>query len=471
MKSPDTKRRPSGGSTVIDPIAEWVHGLNLSDVPALARDEAYRCLIDGIGVALAGSRNQTVINLAEPSEALYGRGDCTALTVPGSRLSAPAAALINGTAGHVLDFDDTSYTGIFHATAVCWPAALAAAETRQASGHRFLEAFIAGVETCYALADFLGHSIYFDGWWTTSLLGQVGAAASVAKIYDLDASQTAAAIGLAMATSAGSRAVLGSPAKPLGVGIAARQGYEAAILAQAGHHAGADVAGADHGWVSRLKPDVVLHQRLDKLGSQYGLLNPGILFKQYPLCSAALAAGQAAANLAENHDLKDGDIARVECIVTPLVATSLKFPQPRSSEQAQFSLPFAVACAILYGTVEPAHLDLAHLENCRLRDLMDKVEMRISETLDGALPDPGDGPEGAVVTIRTESSEQHTHARPVAYGMPTNRMSTAVLAEKFSLCCRERLTSKDTATLIDRLFTLEKMDNMAGLFDGVDLSG
>ena len=369
MKSPDGKLSVPKGSPAIDPIAEWVHGLDLSDIPSAAIDEAYRCLIDGIGVALAGSQNQVVSELVAPSATLYGHGNCTALTASEAALSAPAAALINGTAGHVLDFDDTSYTGIFHATAVCWPAVLAAAESNRVSGRRFLEAFIAGVETCYALADYLGHTIYFDGWWTTSVLGQIGAAAGVAKIIDLNLAQTKAAIGLAMATSAGSRAVLGSPAKPLGVGIAARQGLEAAYLARSGLHSGPDIAGSDHGWVSRLKPEAVAPSRLERLGVQFGLTDPGILFKQYPLCSAALAATQAAATIAQKRNLTPDRIASIDCTVTPLVATSLKFPAPATSEQAQFSLPFAVANAVAHGTVEPEHLALSHINGDNLRQV------------------------------------------------------------------------------------------------------
>ncbi len=470
MKSPDGEPGIPGGSPIIDPIADWVHGLDLSDVPAPAKDEAYRCLIDGVGVALAGSQSRTVVALAEPSATLYGPGPCTALTSSEARLSAPAATLINGTAGHVLDFDDTSYTGIFHATAVCWPAVLAAAEANRASGRRFLEAFIAGVETCYALADFLGHAIYFDGWWTTSVLGQVGAAAGVAKILDLDSAQSRAAIGLAMATSAGNRAVLGSPAKPLGVGIAARQGLEAAYLARARFHTGLDIAGADHGWVSRLKPDAVSPSRLEKLGVQFGLTEPGILFKQYPLCSAALAAAQAAATLRQVRNLTPERISHIDCTVTPLVATSLKFPAPTTSEQAQFSLPFAVANAVMHGKVEPAHLAPAHIGDIDLRSLMNKVEMRVSENLDGALSDPADGPEGAIVSITTTDSQTHTQTQPVAYGMPNNRMSTSVLVDKFNACSLQRLTRQNSVTLMDRLFSLEGIGDMTGLFDGIALS-
>ncbi len=457
--------RTDGGITAT--LARWVSTLDLDDVPRDVCGEASRCLLDGIGVAIAGSVHKTSRQAAEAAAELYGPGPCTVLSPRCPRLGPAGAALANGTAGHVLDFDDTSYTGIFHATAVCWPAVLAAAEQRKVSGRRMLEAFIAGVETSYALAEWIGTSIYFDGWWTTPLIGQPGAAAAVAKVLELDERKTAAAIELAVSTAAGMRSVFGTAAKPVGVGIAARQGLEAAYLAGSGIEAGCRISTGDQGWLHRLGIERANDTRIAEIGSRFGLVDPGILFKRFPICSAAHAAVDAAAEIAGKHNVDPDLIDTVECIVTPLVATSLKYPDPASAEQAQFSLPYTVATALLNGTVTPEHLARQSWREPQVHALMAKVRMTSSPDLGGRLARTEDGPEGAVVTVSLKSGEHFTVAKPIAYGMPDNPLSDEDITAKFRSCCAPVLGSSGCERLRERILVLEAMDNTTELFADV----
>ncbi len=457
-----TADQTDGGIT--GTLARWIAGFSLDDLPDAVCDQAKKCLLDGIGVAIAGSGRQTSAQTADTASRLYGPGPCSVLPGTFIGLAPPGAALANGTAGHVLDFDDTSYTGIFHATAVCWPAALAAAELEGISGRRLLEAFIAGVETSYALAEWLGTSIYFDGWWTTPLIGQPGAAAAVAKAKALDESRTAAAIEVAIATAMGMRSVFGTAAKPVGVGIAARQGLEAAYLAASGVEADDRVITGEQGWLHRLGVERPNNARIDGVGRRFGLIDPGILFKRYPVCSAAHAAVDAASEIAEALEPKADQIDKVECLVTPLVATSLKYADPSSAEEAQFSLPFTAATALLDRTVTVEHLARSSWNEPRTRDLMARVSMIPSPDLGGHLDRTDDGPEGAVVTVRLKNGQDCKLAKPVAYGMPENPMSAEDLSAKFRACCLPVLGSERCERLHERIVSLEAMACSTELF-------
>ena len=134
-------------------------------------------MTDIIGVAVAGSTRPIAKTAAGFAASTYGAGQAT-LIATGALAHPRAAALANGVAAHALDYDDTSYAGILHATAVVFPAVLAAAETHAVRAPSFLRAFVAGVETTYTLGKLLGTSVYDRGWFTTGVLGSIGAAAA-----------------------------------------------------------------------------------------------------------------------------------------------------------------------------------------------------------------------------------------------------------------------------------------------------
>src|SRR5581483_2808579 len=176
--------------TTAEQLASWVHGLALRRVPPDAIAAAKRCIVDATGVGLAGASHPTSRAILSLARAEFAQGHAHVWGAKDAALPPAAAALCNGTAAHVLDYDDTCYDGIVHGTAAVWPAVLACAESSGANGTRTLEAFIAGVETEYALGRALSDAIYFDGWWTSGLVGSIGAAAGAAKALGLDEAQT-----------------------------------------------------------------------------------------------------------------------------------------------------------------------------------------------------------------------------------------------------------------------------------------
>src|SRR5208282_3949855 len=132
-------------ASLAERIAAWSSSVDIGAVPGEVIHAAKRCIVDVVGVSLAATAYSLPRHVIEHARRIYAPGTASTLGFP-DRLSPVGAALVNGTSGHALDFDDTSYTGIMHGSTVVLPAALAATEEVSGDGRRLLEAFIAGSE-------------------------------------------------------------------------------------------------------------------------------------------------------------------------------------------------------------------------------------------------------------------------------------------------------------------------------------
>ena len=382
-------------------------------------------MLDTLGVMLAGGAHPSVRALAQA--AARGTGKATLAT--GGRADPEAAALVNGTAAHVWDFDDTSYTGIMHGSAVVLPAAMAVAQELESGADALRRAFVAGSEVVYTLADICTHAHYFDGWWSTVTLGLTGATAAAGCLLGLDEDAMTSAIGLAAAASGGGKAVLGTDAKPLLVGEAARRAVTFARAAQAGLTGPEDAFESERGFLKLLNRGVALKAELETIGRRWRLCEPGLLFKTSPVCSAALAAIEQMNALMAELGASVNEVAGVHAEVPKLVYESLVFPNPVTPQEMQFSLPYALACAAIHGRVRFEDLApgavsaeksslMARVTTKRATDLSTD-EMRAKY------------PECIRLTLTLNDGRSATGFCGMAYGMPERPLSDAELLEKF----------------------------------------
>ncbi len=444
-------------------LAQWASAVTLAALPPEVIQAAKRSIVDTVGVVLASGPGDLAGQMRRHAQAAYGGDQATVIGRPG-RLSPLGAALVNGTAAHALDFDDTSYTGILHGSAVAFPAALAATEAAGGGGRRLLEAFIAGVEVTYATALFCTTHHYFKGWWSSGSFGIIGAAAAASRALELDSRQTTRAIGLAGVQAAGLKAGFGTDAKPYLAGRAAAAGVECALLAAAGVTGPAEVFEDHRGFVALMNDGVSDPASLSALGRTWRLLEPGIFIKRFPICSAAHAAAELAERFLRDHDLSLEDVASVEYEVPPLVAISLVYDRPATPRQAQFSLPFAVGCMLVFGDIRLARITQETLEDPRLQAAMTKVTYQLSETM--ATPG-GDAPEGARVCLHTCDGRQFEDFLAEPKGMPGNALSDDEIAAKFHDCAAFGGVSREKSDgLINLLWHLEQQDSVTSLLAG-----
>ncbi|MFJ3047658.1 MmgE/PrpD family protein [Herbaspirillum chlorophenolicum] len=447
--------------SAITAMSRWIVQLDDGDIPAGIRSVAQHCLIDTIGVIAAGSATR----VAGHARALAGMGGADGMcSVIGTDVQADArhAAFANGVAAHALDFDDNCYAGFVHGSAVIAPAALAAAQHADADGSELVSAFVAGAECEYALGLASANVLYDQGWWTTGVLGPVGACAAAARLLRLDERQTAAALGLAVAGAAGIKACFGTDAKAFLAGRAAEAGVTAAFMAQLGASGPIDAIEHRNGFARLFNGGRWNAQAVEMLGTRWALQSPGVDIKRIPVCLSSHAAVDAVMALVQAHAIDAGEIAAITCDVPPIVIANLIHDDPATPQQAQFSMPFAVAVSLLHGTVGLEHLSAPTLADPRLRELMAKVGM----TSGAYWEDPGHraaAPEGAQVSIALRDGRIVQAFRDFARGAARYPLSAEEVDAKFRGCLHFAGLGQADGWL-ERLRSLDSCGKVRGLF-------
>ena len=382
-------------------------------------------MLDTLGVMLAGGAHPSVRALAQAA----ARGEGRAALATGGRADAEAAALVNGAAAHVWDFDDTSYTGIMHGSAVVLPAALGLAQEVGSGADALRRAFVAGSEVAYVLGDLCTHAHYFQGWWSTVTLGLTGATTAAGCLLELDENAMTSAIGLAASASGGGKAVLGTDAKPLLVGDAARRAVTFARAAKAGLTGPEDAFENERGFLKLLNRGVALEAELETIGRRWRLCDPGLLFKTSPVCSAALAAIEQMNALMAELGASADEVAGVHAEAPELVYQSLVFPNPVTPQEMQFSLPYALACAALHGRVRFEDLAPGDVGPEKAA-LMARVSVKRAPDLSTeAMREKY--PESIRLTLSLKDGRTAAGFCGTARGMPERPLSDEELLEKF----------------------------------------
>jgi 2-methylcitrate dehydratase PrpD len=411
-------------------FAEWGMGLRLDEVPTQVQEEAHRAIVDTIGVIAAGMQHPKVAALAEHFS--NEPGSSMLIGYPGVT-SAPVAALVNGMAAHVWDFDDTSYTGIMHGSAVVLPAVLAIAQDISASSEDLLAALIVGSEITYTLADICTHRHYFSGWWSTATFSSIGATVGICRLMGLNIEQTVSAIGMTAAAAGVNKTILGTDAKPFMVGEAAQRSITFAKAAAAGLIGPEAAFEHKGGYMHMLNSDVSVMLEANTLGQRWRLRDPGLLFKLNPVCSAAHAAIELMRELLSDAGATAEDIDAIHAEVPELVYISLVFPEPKTPQEAQFSLPYSLACAALQGEVRLEDLAPAAISSSDKLAVMAKVSVSVSEDLSTDEMRAA-APESARLRITLKNGKVLNGFCAEAYGMPGRPLSNEHLFAKFKRC-------------------------------------
>lgn len=432
-------------------FANWGTELDYSDIPSDVVKVARHAIFDVLGVIAVGGVHPVVQSLQK----IFGAdsGSCSAIG-SSQTLSATAAAMINGTAAHVWDFDDTSYTGIMHGTAVIFPTTLAIAQETGASEDELIAAFVVGSEVAYTLADMCTHSHYFSGWWSTTTFGLAGATASASYLYKLNADQFSNAIGMAAAAASGGKSVFGTDAKSILVGEAARRAVDFAKLAATGLTGPITGFEDPRGYFALLNNGKVVQEEAETLGKRWKLLDPGLLFKTSPVCSAAHAAIDQLGQLIASESVKVDNILLIEAKVPDLVYISLVYDQPKTPQQAQFSLPYALACTLLHGCVRLEDLDPAEVVSSEKQALMKKVRVIKSEELSSSEM-RAHSPEGTMIVLTLMDGKILEGFCGQAYGMPERPLTKEDRVKKFNSCMKfGKLLKRQEEPAYNNLFNL-----------------
>lgn len=370
-------------TTLAERLGEFAAGLRFGDLPPAALALAKLGISDTVAVMVAGSREAAVQGLRKTLARLGGPPEAT-LYFTGEHLPAPAAAWINSTAGHVLDYDDVA---LGHPSVVIVPAILAEAEAMDASGKDLLTAYVAGFETWMELITRERDNYQMKGWHPTPLIGALAAAAACANLRRLDAQAATSALGLAAAQASGITASYGTPAKAMQVGKAAHTGLLSARMAADGLRAAPDALDHERGFLRAISPaGQVDTARAPQLGTRWHSVEQGLSIKRYPMCYCAHRAIDATLNLAARQPIGIESIDRIEVMLGKIQATTLKNHRPATGLDAIFSVEFAVAAALLAGNVGLNEVSDDFVARADVQALLRRVSVIANEDYDPAWP-------------------------------------------------------------------------------------
>jgi 2-methylcitrate dehydratase PrpD len=440
-------------------LGRFVSELRLESIPEQGRAIAKTGFIDCYGVMVAGAR-EPVVGLVDRTLAGSDTEDGASLIPSGQRRKVADAALVNGVAAHVLDYDDVSLDG--HPSAVLVPAILAQAEASGASGAEMLIAYVAGYEVWAELFRREDGHLHDKGWHPTAVLGAVGAAAACAKLRRLDAATSATAIAAAASMSAGLVSNFGTMTKSFQVGRAAQSGVVAAALAAAGFTASPDAIEHRAGFLTALSPGGKPDRDgpADRLGREWQILHHGLNVKRYPVCYATHRSIDGALALATKHDLKPNDIDSIRVSTGETQMLMLRNHRPQTGLEAKFSMHFAMATSIVARNVGLSELTDEFVLRPEIQELMGRVTC---ETTSETMPDLSFAPADSVV-IRTRGGKD-LESGPIewAKGSHQKPLTPDELRTKFTDCMARELPVATISRLFERFIALERLNTTADL--------
>lgn len=444
------------GRASAEVLARFCLGLDPQRIPEVVVRAARIHLLDAMGVALAASSLSAGQRLEGAMRQVAGEGDSSAIGFP-RQMSAPYAALLNGTLTHSLEYDDTHTASIIHGSALVMPAALAAAEDQHRSGSELLAAFVAGWESLVRLGAAAPGAFQARGFQTTAVCGAFVSAAIASRMYGLSPDAAADAIGIAGSQASGVFAFLsdGSTVKALHPGWAAHAGSIAAHLASGGMSGPRDIFEDRFGLyrVYAGTSGAPLRELLGTLGSDWEL--PRVSVKLFPCCHFIHPFLECAAALIDEHRLSPADIASVECLVPVEEAPIICDPwerrvAPASGYEAKFSLPFCLGALVAEGRVD---IDTFAGSALSAHAIEFAQRIRYAPIERSGYPERFPGH----VRMHVRGGATLERSVPDVLGSPARPVSDDDVIRKFLANAERRISREAAQRLVERLMALETL--------------
>jgi 2-methylcitrate dehydratase PrpD len=419
-------------------IARFVAETGWDDLPDAAIDKAKKIIADTFACIVAGAGSETAEPLVCYVERSGAQGDRPIL---GTRFktSPEIAAMVNGTFGHSLDFDDVVAMMPGHPSAIIVASLLARMSGGNAAGRAFLEAYITGIEVGARIGLGITNGHYNRGFHGTGTLGIFSAAAALAKLEGLDVGAIRTTMGIASSMASGLRRNFGTMVKPLHTGWAARNAVVAVELARCGFTAAPDVLEARSGFFAaygaeRSDPDVAARA----LGEPFAIVDPGIALKKFPCYNGSQRAMHAVLELRRKLGFTAETLERLECRMPPGGLQVLIYPEPRTGLEGKFSLPYSLAAGVLDGGYSLASFTDAAVMRPAVRALFRKIDISEEPRCGGDDPLLATRPAGArgfvEVEAHTTDGRTETLRVDVAPGHPGRELTWEEVRDKFMDC-------------------------------------
>ena len=410
-----------GRGSVSDQIVQFVCEFDGARIPDNVRHVMRLSLIDWVAVAVAGRNEPVARILRKIGEDESGKPEAFVIGCA-CMLPARMAAKINGTLSHALDYDDTHFDSMGHASVAVIPAALSLADKMSVHPQAFFEAVLIGVELAVRIGSWLGRSHYHAGFHTTATAGTFGAAMASARIIGLSSDQTRHALGIAASMASGIKTQFGTMGKPLHAGLAAHAGVDAALLAHDGFvathegllgeqgfsstHYGAGVAGA-----------------FDGMGRDFVFEH--VSHKYHACCHGIHATLEALAILRDRVSVQPEEIAELTITVCPQYLNVCNIAAPVTGIEAKFS--YRLVAALFMHGYDTARIETYNDAICKDVDVL-RLRDRVVVLTDTEISDAA-----ATVNLKLVNGDTHSQSFDLTDPVPLAAREVRVRAKAAGL--------------------------------------
>ncbi len=444
-------------------LAKFCSSLSYEDLSRDVVDRVRYLALDFLGVAVRG----TLTKQAEIVRNFAKDMGCEGGVIIGTSMRAPYqyAALANGTSSHSLELDDLSNESSAHVGVAIFPAAFAMAELTGCDEKKLIEAVVSGYEVMVRLGKALNPaSHYARGFHPTGTCGTFGAATAASKILNLDEGQTLSALGIAGSQAAGVMEYLtsGTWTKSLHAGWAAHNGMIAALLAKGGFKGPPTIVEGRFGFLHAYSDDFDLEKLLAGLGDSFEIMRVSV--KPYACCRYEQGPIDGILKLIKENKLKAQEVEKVTLGILkagfPIIVEpkELKY-NPRTVVDAQLSMPFGAAVAVLYGSVSLDEYTADNLESSEVKEMMGRVSCVADAELEKVYPKHWP----ASVEIATKDGRKFSTRIDYPKGDPENPLSWEELILKFNNLSSRVFSENRRNQVISRVRSLGVGESIYGL--------
>jgi 2-methylcitrate dehydratase PrpD len=456
--------------------AEFVENVTFDDVPTDALRIGTRCLLDGLGLFLAGSDEESVVILIDEALETGGRQDALLLRRGNSKVPAPIAARVLGTAGHAHDWDDSQvsldpahvYGLLTHPTIPPLSSALVLAQRiGSVDGRRFMLAFLTGFEVECKISEWMLPQHYLRGMHSSATVGTFGAYAAAAKLLDLEGDALHNGFGIAASFAAGIRCNFGTMTKPLHVGRAAENGVTAALLASRGFTADPDSLDGPWGFFAVHGGGVTAGKISQGFGRTWTIVNPGVSIKPYPCGVLTHPTIDLMLRLVTDNEIKPEQIEAATVYAGSNILNPIRYPVAANYLQAKFSLPAALAMIALARKAGKREFSDEFVRS----EPMQSMQKRITTELDPEIEKMGFDKMRSRIVIRLKGGRSVEGWADERYrGGPENPLSDADLEAKVRSCCDGVLDRNEQSKLIETGWRVTDLSDAAQLMTTINSS-
>ena len=449
--------------TITATMSQWAASLEFDQIGEQAVDEARRYLLDSLGCAFGGYRQEDALIALEVLDEIGGTGPATVLG-SGKKMDVVSASLANALMVRVMDYNDIYWQQDPSHPSDIIPAAIACAERQGTDGKELIVGIVLGHEFEMRLCEAAFPGIRERGWHHGTLTAFVSPIVA-GRMLRLPWEAIQHAIGISAshhctlgAVTAGKLTMMKNTVDPM----ATQAGVMGALLAEKGYSGPEHVIDGKEGLIHCMGPEWKLEILTEGLGESWRIERCGM--KAFPTEALTHAPISAVIELVQRNDLQPEQIEKVHVRSLARAADILADPtkyDPRSKETADHSLPYVIAAAIVNRQVTPAQFEMDAIMDPRTREQLNKVEVVADPDIEALFPEL----QRVIVSITTTDGEEYSEQLDYPKGDPRNPLTDQEVEEKFDALTSPVLSDSARARLKDAVWNLEKLEAVTDLMD------